>query len=469
MEDEEENLGRVSRSLHTCLSGSEIIGPEDIIQIRRTTTNLLDDLLRMTCEQERGEHAMCCNGSKADGLRFESSDDDYMYIYRDIKVIPSYSYTTIYDRNTTLLMMENETTKPGYTLLRLIGESTNQKVSGSTEDILNGHYLSCKLWRENHIGYRSDKEFAHGPCTSATIFNDAVEYDMAFCLRSDIWPANAQDCIRRLNQCGWPSHDILISIVQDGFLSVPVAAKQSSFENYEWRLSFSLAERKLFRAMNHTQFLCYGLLKIFLKEAIDVNPDVKGLLCSYFLNTALFWEITTAPSQYWNPSTLLSCFWSCFCLLIHWVSCSYCPNFFIPENNMFEGKIEGTDRDKLLRHLQTLYSEGFMCLLRCPSLSEKMSIVMYDPDVERVPGDPDNKRTSFLAATILHEYFRCSDNPVSSSHPEYARGFTRCLLRYYIAFPTTSHQRFILKTWFHEVMTATEHDWNKPKFWRKSL
>lgn len=37
----------------------------------------------------------------------------------------------------------------------------------------------------------------------------------------------------------------------------------------EWSLSFSLAEQKIVYSFNHTQFLCYGMLKIFLKENLS--------------------------------------------------------------------------------------------------------------------------------------------------------------------------------------------------------
>ena len=428
-----EKLGRISRSLYAMLNSS--IGPEVSINIRRTSTNLGDDISRIHGEIEDWEKILVYSGSKAEGLRFDSSDDDWMWIYRTIKVIPSDSYMAIYDSNTTLLLMDNEMTKPGFTLLKLIGEypMAYMAVRGLTEHILNGLYLSCKKWREFHT---SQSQFTHGPCASAVM--GPCEYDLAFCLRCDIWPANAHDCIRRLHLSAWPSHDTVLKIVNDGVLFVPIGAKQSIFENTEWRMSFSLAEKKLIHAMNHTQFLCYGLLKIFLKEAIDSNPDVKGLLCSYFLKTALFWEITTTSNQ-WNPSTLLSCFWNCFCRLLQWVSCSYCPNFFIPQNNMFGGKIEGRNRDKLLQHLRILYHEGYRCLLRCQSLENSISYIIHRY-AELFAEEIDNK---CIACEIINE----SDRGPAPDHFS-----IKSILTYQLAYPTTSHQRFLLKTWLHQCL-----------------
>ena len=397
-----QQLSRVSRSMYSLLD--MIIGSEEVIDVRRTATNLRDELERICIEStwlddHDGKSLPCFSGSKAEGLRFRSSDDDWMFIYQNIKVIPSDSFMTIYDNNTTLLLMENEMTKPGFTLLRIIGGRITQRdVRNSMEYILNGHYLSCKKWRELHTAkaHLSNEDFTHGPCASGIVYG-VCEYDLAFCLRCEIWPANAQDCIRRMHRCGWPSHDNVRSILKDGVLFVPIGAKQSIFENSEWRMSFSLAEKKLVHAMNHTQFLCYGLLKIFLKQAIDVNPEVKGLLCSYFLKTALFWEITTTSNQ-WNPSTLLSCFWNCFRRIVQWISCSYCPNFFNPENNMFEGKIEGTNREKLLQFMRTLYQEGFRCLLRCKWFSSLFNLpIMRWPYIELPPKKLSNCEIAVIA------------------------------------------------------------------------
>ena len=374
------------------------------------------------------------SGSRAEGLRFESSDDDWMFIYRIIKVIQSDSYTAIYDSNMTLLLMENEMTKPGFALLKLIGESTHRAVRQSTENILNGRYVSCKRWRELHTKH---SEFTHGPCVSFAI--GSLEYDLAYCLRCDIWPADAQDCIRRLHQSSWPSHNIILSIVNDGVLFVPIGSKQSIFENTEWRMSFSLAEKKLIYAMNHTQFLCYGLLKIFLKEAIDTNPEVKGLLCSYFMKTALFWEITTTSNQ-WNPSTLLFCFWNCFRRLLRWVSCSYCPNFFIPQNNMFGGKIEGRNRYKLLQHLRILYLEGYKCLIRCQSLANRFILAKVRKNINTELREVDN---AVIAIEIINEFLSGKhDIPLEN-----------LWMTYQLASPTSSHERFLLKNWLHCYMT----------------
>ena len=81
----------------------------------------------------------------------------------------------------------------------------------------------------------------------------------------------------------------------------------------------------------------------------------------------------------WSPPTFLSCFWRCLARFIRWVHKGYCPNFFIPENNMMMGKFDETTKPKLLLHLLTLYNEGYKCLLRCPSLRNVLSLIIQMP------------------------------------------------------------------------------------------
>ena len=439
----QQELKRISCDLYKTVKHK--LGLEVCTYIWRTTVNLLDEVNRIQSELDN-TWRVYFSGSKGEGFRFTSSDNDLMLVYETIKVIPPNASITLNDSRVPHLMMENEMTKPGFTLLRVIWEPTNPQwlqITYSKKSIHNGIYLSSKLWREVHTAAspKSDREYTHGPCTSGA--KGTQEYDKAHCVRCKTWPANAQDCIRRLHQSQWPSSETILSVIKDGVLFVAIGAKQSVFENLEWRMSFSLAEKKLIHAMNHSQFLCYGLLKIFLKEAIDANSDVRGLMCSYFLKTSIFWEITSSPND-WNPSSFLSKFWKCFCRLLQWISCSYCPNFFIPQNNMFEGKIEGASQDNILHHLTSLYYEGFRCLLRCPSLLPYMSLVIH---IQELDLQEQEISKSWIAATILHECFSTDQFRLSSNG-------TACIILQQLA-STNSHnslEKFILRIWFHRCM-----------------
>ena len=317
------------------------------------------------------------SGSSCEGFRFVSSDQDWMFVYRDIRVMFSLPTEEWCNDQKTLLLAERHTTKPGFALLRLLNTSTKTDVVASCEPYGDGCYVVSQKWRDNMTSTESYYT-THGPCSTYMI--GSTEVDNAFCFKSDSLPEEAHSFVRRLYNGGWPTASTLQRIISGGCNFVAIGAKESPTEMMEWRISFSAAEKILIHAMNHVQFLCYGLLKIFFKEAVDINTEIKGLLCSYFLKTALFWEIVSGCME-WNASTFLSCFWTCFQRLLQWINNEYCPNFFIPENNMFSGKVYGTTRSRLLSYMLPLYHEGYNCLLRCPSIQNELPVIIRQPQL----------------------------------------------------------------------------------------
>ena len=72
------------------------------------------------------------------------------------------------------------------------------------------------------------------------------------------------------------------------------------------------------------------------------------------MKTAVFWlseEISTNTFQLQN---LFHCYLLCLVKLITWVKYCYCPNYFIPEHNMFRGKINRSNSRLLLNILERL-------------------------------------------------------------------------------------------------------------------
>lgn len=135
--------------------------------------------------------------------------------------------------------------------------------------------------------------------------------------------------IDRCQQKGWPKRSVIDEIVSNGCHVMPIGSKRESDENeLEWRLSFSQAEQKIVYTMNHSRFMCYGVLKIFLKEVIcSINQD--SLICYYYLKNILFWEIQNNPdSSFWCPQNSLPCFGVCFKRLCRCVLDSNYPIFY---------------------------------------------------------------------------------------------------------------------------------------------
>ena len=105
---------------------------------------------------------------------------------------------------------------------------------------------------------------------------------------------------------------VIDDIIRRGCHFVAIGHKLGKHADNEWRISFSQAEQKLVYSMNHTQFLTYGLLKLFVKEFNNGLIEDEKLLCSYHMKTAIFWAIQQNTIAHWCPQNLLAGFWVCF-------------------------------------------------------------------------------------------------------------------------------------------------------------
>ncbi|XP_076083933.1 uncharacterized protein LOC143054770 [Mytilus galloprovincialis] len=302
------------------------------------------------------------SGSLAEGLDLPGSDVDIMIVDEVVNV-------TQIERNIkhpvqrTEVFMETDTDYPGFTRLRLIAARKRANEVVSNECIVNtqtGHYLSSTHF-VNYLKQKNQENNVsiHGPCLSDT--NQTV--DIAFCLRSKYLPYHAMPWKLRYRR-QWPPNAIIDRIINYGCLLVPIGPRIMENCNLLWRISFSVAEKQLVHSFNFTQVLCYGLLKLTLKRIVNTNDDVKDLLCSYFLKTALFWVSEEVDIDTFQLPKLFICFDLCLNKLIAWVNNCYCPNYFIPEHNMFLGKINQYNNKSLLSVLNSIKYSGISGLMQ---------------------------------------------------------------------------------------------------------
>ncbi|XP_062569345.1 uncharacterized protein LOC134231399 [Saccostrea cucullata] len=258
------------------------------------------------------------------------------------------------------------------------GEGFDRK--GSDIDTLiqrnDNLFMSSSLYRETMRLLIVPRFIPHGPCANGILFE--LEYDHAYCFASDFWPPSAASWIDRCHS--WPEPHVVGDIIRSGCHFVAIGHKEGIHEDKEWRISFSRAEQILVYSMNHTQFLTYGLLKLILKDVINNGlGEEDKLLCSYHIKTAVFWVIQQNTISQWCPQKLLLCFWECFKLILKWVYEGVCPNFFIPQNNMFLRGIHGCKQTQLFIRLHTLYEKGLISLIHSPSIWPYALKVLYNP------------------------------------------------------------------------------------------
>lgn len=283
-------------------------------------------------------------GSYREGFRQILSDSNFMFWRTDYKVICDPNQITLYSaKHLTVVLMECDDIPIGFTRLRVM--------------LLNDDRLIHSCVPENDVLYVSSSAFRI----------NCVALGSGVCLsfQSDHWPQTARPWRQRCQQKGWPMNTTVSTIVKSGVHIEPFGSSPN--EDLEWRISFSMAEQKLVYSFNHCQFLCYGLLKIFLMEVIN-EQSKNPVLCFHFLKTVMFWVIQNDITLIWTPDNLLYCFWNCLKLLIHWVNTGYCPNFFVPQNNMFRFRVTGHTQHVLFEKLNGLYCRGMRCIQLSPTL-----------------------------------------------------------------------------------------------------
>lgn len=93
----------------------------------------------------------------------------------------------------------------------------------------------------------------------------------------------------------------------------------------------------------------------------------------------MFWCIQTDPEYDWSKENFFECFWKCYKVLLKWGYSGYCPNFFIPQNNLFVYKIFGVDQERLFTQMYNLYCSKEKCLALAPSLQKNVETYIANP------------------------------------------------------------------------------------------
>ncbi|VDI76174.1 Hypothetical predicted protein [Mytilus galloprovincialis] len=336
------------------------IGAEIDIR-KRQRLFIIQDMIHNACIPELTQIS---SGSLAEGLDLPGSDMDIMYVEHLIDVVQTERNIKYPTRYTTLIM-EADTDHPGFTKLRFIaggdGKIIRIHCDCNTHTCTTKFYLTVSHFLDGRIKLFRNA-CLHGPCIS----NANQNVDTAYCLRSRTIPHIAIPWVSR-HRLQWPSTFVIDSIINYGCLLVPIGPKTLSHTYCDdlWRISFSVAEKSLVHSFNFTQILCYGLLKLTLKKIINTKDEVKDLLCSYFLKTALFWVSEEVHIDTFQLSKMYYCFSLCLQKLMAWVNKCYCPNYFIPEHNMFLGKINLNNHKILLDVLESIHCGGIDRLIQC--------------------------------------------------------------------------------------------------------
>ncbi|KAK3576564.1 hypothetical protein CHS0354_011242 [Potamilus streckersoni] len=270
------------------------------------------------------------------------------------------------------LVVNDENTPPGYTKLQPMYCDLPLPVFNVSGDFFKLDIYGRSVICNDDYRLKLQDCAHHGPANINYLgTNQAVDDVPA--VRLYTWPDQASDWLTRNRRHNWPSQETIGLIQQTGALLVPVGHKLSQEQHLEWRISISYGEKILMWLLNSTQYKCYVLLKMIKK--CFIKPVVgDDALNSYHLKTCMFYIIENTPAAIWQPDNLLPCVEMCLRLMYIWIESKSCPNYFIPEENMFQCKMYGSIPEQLLSVLSTLLGQEGRYLVRisCDNIGEKL-------------------------------------------------------------------------------------------------
>ena len=349
--------------LLSCLL-DDVTGTEEIVQIRKDRCAIKDCLMGLT---DNGS-AICqyFTGSKSEGLELAGSDEDYMIDINnmyDIHVSESVQQLFQSSKgNKFLLVPDND--YPGFAILRCVFLAHNfrfdDKYFGSESFMLQWKSKQSDKFRSNIQGPSLEVRYLYQD-------EDTIGIDMVPSIHCQCWPSTATEWIDRPRHYGWPSFRDINTIVSFGCHIVAVGHHLSPRKPLLWRISFSIAERTLVWSFSHTQIQCYAVMKLILKEFIKVksSEDTKGVLCSYFIKTFLFWQFEETDSSFWQRRNLRGCIMYLVREFSKCIQEGVLLHYFIPTFNLLKVKLTRDAKRELLQLFDIIVPYDIAILSQC--------------------------------------------------------------------------------------------------------
>ncbi|XP_021373684.1 uncharacterized protein LOC110463422 [Mizuhopecten yessoensis] len=383
------------------------MGSREIVAVRRRLIVLGEQLRSRKGRTDPTETFY--TGSRAEGMHLKWSDADAMCINKNVIVTcpDNYIFSDQLDSaNKTILIMRDASSRPGYVNLELLhlGQRYGQHFQHSIIQVGDVYFISSEIYKLAFAEVLSEAHQTNvdinGPAVTLRDENSS-DLDQAISFPCYNWPSEANEWMSRPRLSGWPNKALRDQIVQGGCHLVPVGDKTSGNPFLQWRISFTTAERKLIYTLTQVQFLVYALLKYFLKQISGMLKQMLGeadILSSYILKTVIFHAVEITAASFWQEKHTFLCFMLCLKILINWVKAGHCPNYFIKNNNMFLGKVQGENQRKLLRFLTDLHDMKWGCLsvgtFLQPTIGDLIYIVRQGPRecVLPPPAQSENER-----------------------------------------------------------------------------
>src|SRR6218665_1188404 len=308
--------------------------------------------------------------------KLECSADELACI-EDFPVLPS-DMTGLAD-TIKYCKIESYHRYPGFVRLRVLGEMNynwKHKRYEFNQTSRTGLYLmNCMKDHEtsnpNHDQFNRDLSkveslptIVSGPAIKTQRNHDLhLAHDSVPGLFCPQWPREAQDWPIRPRYEGWPIIDTISEVVQNGCHIVCAQHRSCRDDEFQWRLSFSVAEVILLQSWTKIQQIVYHLLRFFSKKVlIQKNcPKEDEVICTYHLKTLMLWTCEEMPPEWWSTTSVITICHEMLLKLSEWLRKRRFPNYFIPDANLFPEQLSFTMLHKTERRLNEFRNPRILC------------------------------------------------------------------------------------------------------------
>jgi hypothetical protein len=208
------------------------------------------------------------------------------------------------------------------------------------ELLSSAHVAQCAV--ECFKSLQADR---HGPAAMSEIGKSP--YDFVFGIDFVGWPSVAEEWITRHRVSGWPTRDVIFEVLASGFSFVPVGRSGSNTEDYEWRRSFSKAERILLNRISDTQSCLYVHFQTCVKSAMVGFSAIS----SFVVKNIFLWFAEEIPASSLSEYCLGEVLLALITKLMHAVVIKTIRHYFIPTFNLLE-KLDSAQCKSLYKALR---------------------------------------------------------------------------------------------------------------------
>ena len=361
------------------------------------------ELLDTVCAYIADEKFRCyIFGSHSEGTRIithipkRDCDVNYLFCLKNSEVVQSLSEIKPEQDIQYMLAVTDAITRPGYVKLQFVHNgvpetkaSFGRKLTYKDRTLDHQDRVVLCTRRPDKIHVDEVKGLiattdmvtakTHAPTDTANT-PAGRDYEIYHSYRCRSWPKIATKWISRIRHHNWPSRSIIEQIKSLGVFLVPVGSQGSYEKSLEWKILFLLQERMLISTLNDTQYKCYIILKMINNDIISRRFD-EPVLVTYHLKTCLFYVIENTPKSLWQTERLLDCLQICLKRILQCVTEGNCPNYFIPQDNLFYRSIRGEVQTKLTNVLQTILDSNirfwYLLFLKCGNLGPRLEQEIY--------------------------------------------------------------------------------------------